>query len=288
MGRTAGRQARPNAKGRAAAVTDRHMLYEAAVQSVDYELDFFQRVFRTRRGRTFHRLREDFCGTGLLACHWVARSPSHQAWGVDIHRPTLEWGEREHASRLGSARPRLTLLCEDVRTVRAPQTDVVVALNYSYSVFKDRSVLRDYFRKVCASLAPDGLFFLDAFGGTEATNQGSEDRKVKPSVRPDGTKVPGFTYVWEQASFNPIDHHIRCYIHFRFPDGRKMERAFRYDWRFWTLPELQEILLEAGFRSAEVYLEGWDDEADEADGIYRRRKRFEEMAGWVAYVVGLR
>ncbi|MDM7913964.1 MAG: hypothetical protein QUU85_01675 [Candidatus Eisenbacteria bacterium] len=111
---------------------------------------------------------------------------------------------------------------------------------------------------------------------------------MKPSVRPDGTKVPGFTYVWEQASFNPIDHHIRCYIHFRFPDGRKMERAFRYDWRFWTLPELQEILLEAGFRSAEVYLEGWDDEADEADGIYRRRKSFEEMAGWVAYVVGLR
>jgi hypothetical protein len=67
-----------------------------------------------------------------------------------------------------------------------------------------------------------------------------------------------------------------------------MERAFTYDWRLWTLPELQEILLEAGFQDAEVYMEGWDDEADEADGIFRRRTRFDNMAGWVGYVVGYR
>jgi hypothetical protein len=34
-------------------------------------------------------------------------------------------------------------------------------------------------------------------------------------------------------------------------------------------------------------VEGWDDEADEADGIFRRKTYFENQAGWVAYVVGL-
>ena len=45
---------------------------------------------------------------------------------------------------------------------------------------------------------------------------------------------------------------------------------------------------EAGFSKAEVYMEGWDDDEDEADGIFRRRTYFENMAGWVGYVVGTR
>ena len=53
-----------------------------------------------------------------------------------------------------------------------------------------------------------------------------------------------------------------------------------------TLPEMQELLLDAGFASTEVYVEGWDDEEDEADGIFRKRSYFENQAGWVAYVVG--
>ena len=83
-----------------------------------------------------------------------------------------------------------------------------------------------------------------------------------------------------------VNHHILCHIHFKFPDKSKMKRAFTYDWRLWTLPELQELMLEAGFARADVYLEGWDDEEDEADGIFRRRKHFDNMAGWVGYVVG--
>ena len=54
----------------------------------------------------------------------------------------------------------------------------------------------------------------------------------------------------------------------------------------WTLPELQELLLEAGFARTDVYVEGWDEEADDTDGVFRRRARFENMSGWVAYVVG--
>jgi cyclopropane fatty-acyl-phospholipid synthase-like methyltransferase len=165
--------------------------------------------------------------------------------------------------------------------------DLLIAFNYSYSVFKSRAQLRDYFRVARQSLRPDGIFVVDAFGGTDATVELEEDRKVEGFVAPDGRRVPSFTYLWEQVRFNPVNHDILCRIHFEFRDGTRMKNAFRYDWRFWTLPELQEIMCEAGFRSAEVYIEGWDHDADESNGIFRRRSQVEEMAGWVGYVLGL-
>ena len=233
-------------------------------------------------------MREDFCGTASLACRWVGRSRFNTALGVDLHRPTLDWGIRNHVSRMGKAAKRLSLLCSDVRSVRRPKVDLVVAFNYSYSVFKTRDRLRDYFQVAKESLKPDGIFVIDAYGGTDATMELEEERRVAASRAPDGRKVPSFTYVWEQVRFNPVNHDILCRIHFGFRDGTRLNNAFRYDWRFWTLPELQEIMREAGFRSAEVYIEGWDDDADEANGILRRRRQVEEMAGWIGYVIGLR
>jgi hypothetical protein len=268
-------------------VEDRHLLYTAAVQSVDADLDFFQRVYRRKRGRSFRTLREDFCGTAALACEWVRRRPDHRAWGVDRDRGTLEWARERYLPVLGKGAARLRLLCDDVVQADGPRVDIVAALNFSYSVFKSRVELLRYFRKARGSLHSNGIFFVDAFGGTEAVCEDVEQRKIEKSVAFDGTKIPAFRYTWEQASFNPVDHHVVCYIHFKLRDGTKLRRAFSYDWRLWTLPEIREIMLEAGFDDAEVYAEGWDDEADDTDGIFRRRTRFENQAGWVAYVVGL-
>ncbi len=278
---------RKNKKNAKKTVRAPHILYEVSVQNPDADLDFFRRVFRKKRGRPFRLLREDFCGTALMACTWVARHESNRAWGVDIHQPTLDWGLEHHVSRLGAARERLSLICSDVREVTDPRVEVIAALNFSYCVFKSRDELRGYFAAVRRSLASEGLFFLDVFGGTEATDELEEERKISASRAADGTKVPAFTYIWEQASFNVVDHHIRCYIHFRLGNGTTLKRAFRYDWRLWTLPELQELMLEAGFGSAEVYLEGWDDEAEDGDGVFRRRKVAENQGGWVGYVVGV-
>ena len=133
-----------------------------------------------------------------------------------------------------------------------------------------------YMRRCHDALVDDGVLFMDMFGGPESF----EETKEK-------TKHDGFTYIWEQARFNPIDHDFQCRIHFKLKDGTKMRRAFTYDWRMWMLPELHELLLEAGFTRSEVYVEGWDDEEDDTDGIFRRRKRFENQSGWVAYVVAL-
>jgi len=268
-------------------VPDRHVLYEASVQSVDADLEFMERAYRRHRGKPLRRLREDFCGTAALSCGWVRRRKENLAWGVDLHSPTLEWGREHRLSHLGREARRVQLMCADVRSVRNPKVDAVMAFNFSYSVFKDRSSLGQYFSAVRRSLRPGGLFFVDAFGGQETMGAVVERRKIKTSKDWDGKKVPAFTYVWDQARFNVVNNEILCHIHFNLRKGKKIRKAFTYDWRLWSLPELQELMREAGFASTEVYMDGWDEEAQDGDGIYRRRTRVENQAAWVAYVVGL-
>ena len=139
---------------------------------------------------------------------------------------------------------------DDVRTVSTDRVDIVGAFNFSYFCFKTREEMRGYFARVHEALNSDGVFFLDAFGGPDASDLTKEK-----------TKIDGFTYVWEQAEFEPVTSRILCHIHFKFPDGSKIKRAFTYDWRLWTLPELRELLTEAGFSKVRVYWEG-----DDGDG----------------------
>jgi SAM-dependent methyltransferase len=253
---------------------------------VDYDLDFIERVYRSRRGRRFRDFREDFCATAHLAAQWVLRRPGNRAWGVDLDPRPLEWCRRHRLPVLRDAARRLTLLRRDVRRVRAPKVDVVAALNFSYWVFKRRAELLEYFRAVRRSLRPGGLLVVNAFGGTEAMGELVERRRIAARNAVDGSPIGPFTYLWEHASFNAIDHHIVCHIHFHFPDGTRMRRAFSYDWRLWGLPEITEAMLEAGFGEAQVYVEGWDDKKNVADGTYRLRRRFTNQEGWLAYVVG--
>ena len=266
---------------------DPYALYEAAVQAADYDIGFMERAYRARRGRGFRLLREDFCATALLAAHWVVRRPQNRAWGVDLDPRPLAWCRHHRVPVLREAARRLVLMRRDVRTVTRPKVDVVAALNFSYWVFKRRPELLEYFHAVRRSLKPGGIFVANAFGGTEAMAALVEKRRIAATNAVDGTPIGPFTYLWEHASFNAIDHHIICHIHFRFPDGTKMKRAFTYDWRLWTLPEVQEAMLEAGFKATQVYVEGWDEGKNKADGVYRLRKRFPNQEGWLAYCVGL-
>jgi cyclopropane fatty-acyl-phospholipid synthase-like methyltransferase len=269
-----------------AVVEDRHLLYTAAVQSAEADLEFFERIFKRKRGRPLRLLREDFCGTAILACEWVRRRKENRAWGVDLDRPTLDWGIEHYVSKLGPAASRLELLCENVLEAEVPPVDLVAALNFSYCVFKTRQQVKEYFSAIRSALKPGGMLVLDIFGGTDAVCENVEHRKIDASDSFDGTRVPRFTYIWDQARYNPVDHNIVCHIHFKLRDGKKIQRAFTYDWRLWTIPELRELLDEAGFAYSEVYIEGWNEEGDDTDGIFRRRVQFENELGWVAYVVG--
>jgi SAM-dependent methyltransferase len=256
---------------------DIYELYEEAVQSVEAEVEFLNDTFRKIRGREPLSFREDFCGTASAACAWVRSGSRRHAFGVDIDPAVLEWGRKHRVGRLPeTARARVRLLNDDVMKAVTEPVDIVAAFNFSYWIFTTREAMRDYFRRAREALNPDGVLFLDAFGGSEAHE-----------VMKEKTKHKGFTYVWDQAVFEPVTSRIVCYIHFKFPDGSKLKKAFTYDWRLWTLPELSELLTEAGFSKVSVYWEG-DDGDGEGNGEFSVATTGEADPAWIAYVVAER
>jgi hypothetical protein len=253
---------------------DVHDLYEQSVQAVDVEVEFLRDTFRSIRRRDPLSLREDFCGTASLACEWVRTGARRHAVGVDNDADVLDWGRRNRVARLPeAARARVKLVHDDVRAVSTEPVDIVGAFNFSYFLFKTRDEMRGYFANVRKALIADGLFFLDAFGGPDASDLVKEK-----------TKLDGFTYVWEQAEFEPVTSRILCHIHFKFSDGSKIKRAFTYDWRLWTLPELRELLGEAGFSKVRVLWEGDDGEGG-GNGVFTEHATGEADPAWIAYLV---
>ncbi|MFW5815279.1 MAG: methyltransferase [Wenzhouxiangella sp.] len=254
---------------------DRHVLYESSVQDPEAELEFVAETYQALAGRPLRRIREDFCGTANTACAWVRMNRANEAVGVDLDPDVLDWGRRHHLAALKpSARERVELIESNVLEVQTAPVDAILAMNFSYYLFTRRDLLRAYFERARAGLKDDGILFLDAFGGYDAHRE-IEER----------TEYDDFTYVWDQASFDPIHHHMTCRIHFEFPDGSSLLNAFEYHWRLWTLPEIREILLEAGFEKATVYWEGTDEDTGEGDGVYTPAELGDADAGWIAYIV---
>jgi hypothetical protein len=255
---------------------DIHDLYEESVQNVEHEVEFVQKTFKQLRGRTAYLLREDFCGTASASCQWVRQGDEYQAVGVDIDASVLEWGRMNRLARLPAAdQARVSLIESDVMVVETPPADVAVAFNFSYFIFNTREKLRQYFVRAYDAVKDDGLFFVDLFGGPEAQEEMREKTKHKNK---------GFTYVWHQAKFHPVTNAIRCHIHFKFRDGSKIKKAFTYEWRLWSAPEICELLLEAGFRKATVYWEG-EDEDGEGNGEFTPEEKGEADLAWIAFIV---
>jgi len=257
-----------------AARADRHALYQQSVQCVEAEIDFVDETFTALRRRKARLLREDFCGTANTSCEWVRRRKTNRAIGVDLDGEVQDWGRRHNLRALGRDARRVTLVQGDVLEVDCGPVDALLAMNFSYWIFKQRSRLREYFAQVRKSLVADGLFFLDAYGGSDAFKEMRER-----------TAHDGFTYVWDQATYNPVDGHMICHIHFNFADGSRLRRAFTYHWRVWTLPELREILAEAGFARSTVYWQGTDEKSGEANGIFEAAERGEADPAWICYLV---
>lgn len=253
---------------------DRHALYEKAVQNPEAECEFIAGTFRQLRGRAPQSLREDFCGTAGVACEWVRQGRTRRSFGVDLDPEVLAWGRRHNLARLSKGQQaRVRLIEEDVLRVRTETVDAVAAFNFSYWIFRTRRDMVRYFRRVRDSLAADGLFFLDAYGGYDAC------RELRESTVHDD-----FTYVWHQEKFYPVTGEVVCHIGFRFPDGSKIDRAFSYEWRLWSLPELTELLGEAGFSRSTVWWEGTGEDG-EGNGEFSPESRGDADAGWVAYIV---
>ncbi len=262
-----------------ARTADRHELYQLAVQDPETDLAFLTRVFKHWRRRTPLHFREDFCGTALLSATWAGRSEQHTAEGFDLDRATLAWGRAHNLRPLEDGASRVVLHARDVRAHGLRPADLRVAQNFSYMVFKERAELLEYFRAARTDLARDGVFALDHYGGLEATEELEETRRCG-----------GFTYVWEQAKYLPGSGEYVCHISFRFRDGSRLERAFTYEWRYWHLTELRDLLLEAGFRAVHLYFEQGDED-DEGNGVFvldPTGRTSRNCAGIVTYLVALK
>jgi hypothetical protein len=273
------RKKRPaKSRWRTASTSDIHDLYERSVQEPEAESDLVDQVWKEIRGRKPHHIREDFCGTAAVCMDWVKRRPSNTAEGVDLDQDVLDWGLVRSLKLLKpSQRRRMKLVRGDVRTARTRPVDSVLAMNFSYMVFKTRAELLVYFKNSRRRLVKDGLFLLDAYGGSESYLEIEEDRNLD-----------GFTYVWDQRHFNPINNHVINHIHFRFPDDTKISKAFTYDWRLWSLPELRDVLIDAGFKDVAIYWEGTVQRTGEGNGVWTRSTQGEACQGWIAYVVGIK
>jgi SAM-dependent methyltransferase len=228
---------------------DIHELYEKSVQNVEHEVEFLQATFQQIRDRKAYVFREDFCGTASASCEWVKQGNEFQSFGVDIDSSVLEWGRKNRVGRLSAAeQARVQLLEADVMSAETPPADLLAAFNFSYFIFDTRDQLREYFNKAYAALKDDGVFFVDLFGGPEAQEETREKTK-----------------------------HKRL-------DGSKIKKAFTYEWRLWSAPEIREILAEAGFKKSTLYWEGEDEDGD-GNGEFTPEEKGEADLAWIAYIV---
>lgn len=131
--------------------------------------------------------------------------------------------------------------------------DVLFVGNFSIGYCHTRSTLVAYLKRSRAALAPGGIFACDTYGGPSAFVIG-ETRRRHPSR---GHET--IHYLWRHEEADPATGMVTNSISFDIErDGEiiaQLPRAFVYRWRLWSLPELRDAMLDAGFGKVEVYTE---------------------------------
>ncbi|MCI5073084.1 class I SAM-dependent methyltransferase [bacterium] len=261
----------------------KYELYEASVQDPQAEVDFWQQASQELIGKPARSMREDFCATFWNAATWVKQHKDNTAIAVDISKDVLDYGKKKHFDTLSSTeQSRLRIVQNDVMKVNDPKVDMVTVSNFSIFFFKERLKLLAYLKQALGVLNDKGFICVDVLGGTQSEDDDYEERTFKvPRSKEE------ITYIWEQEEYNPISRETRYSIHYKFKNKKKLKRAFTYDWRMWSIPELKDLMLEAGFKDVVVYWEE-DDEDGEGSGVYSQHEDAENCASWIAYVIGIK
>ncbi len=263
---------------------DIHDLYQKSVQSPENDMEFLSTYFKEYTGKNLRYFREDFCGTAYNSSYFVTQHAKNQAVGVDLDWPTLNWGIKHNISTLTpDQQQRISLVNENVLDVSQPRVQMIAALNFSYMVFHNRPTLLQYLTNAKESLQPGGLLVMDIWGGSESLVLQEEPRDIDNSEDED---IGDFTFTWDQDTFDPFTHRYTTRIHFSFADGSEIRNAFVYDWRLWTIPEVTELMAEAGFKDIHVLWEGTDPATQEGTQTYHRTEKGDADLAWIAYLVG--
>lgn len=255
---------------------DKYWYYSNAVQSPDADVDFLKKTFRYHAGRPAKYFREDFCGTFLNLCTWVKLNKDHHGVGIDLDPEPLDYGRKHYLAKLTpDEQKRIHLHQANVLSARVEPADVIAAMNFSYCIFKERKDLYHYIQNCRRGLKKNGILMMDAFGGHGCLEKNTDKKRRR-----------GYWYHWEQTDVDPITHEGKFYIHFKRDGEKERKNVFTYDWRIWSLPEIQDLMHEAGFRDVVVYWEKSNSRGG-GSGEFVRSKKGESCASWIAYVVGV-
>ena len=258
---------------------DKYDLYLNAVQSPEGDVQFYRERYKEffgapKKGLT---LREDFCAGGAISCEWVKLHKDNTSCGLDLDDEPMSYGRANYIAKLKpDQQKRVALIKKNVLEKGLPKAHIAAATNFSYYIFRDRKTLTTYFKNVYSSVHSKGLFIVDMFGGTACTDA-SQDRIPIRS---------GFTYYWEQKDFDPATNYANFGIHFRYK-GKLYKNVFTYEWRMWSIPEIKEIMLEAGFDDVAIYWEGSKRDGS-GNGKFDRVTEGEACLSWIAYVIGIK
>jgi hypothetical protein len=261
----------------------KYELYEASVQDSDFELNFFQKVYRNTFGKKPISIREDFCSTFLNSVSWVKRNQENVALAVDINPTPLDYGKKTHLSKLSmEQKERIHLFQANVLDIRTRPVDLITVSNFSIFFLKQRKDMLAYFKNCHATLKNKGAIIFDMMGGEELPEKVEDVSNFKLA---DGTKAK---YFWEHVKFNPINNDALFYIHFKVQGQKKMNRVFSYDWRMWSITEFRDLLMEAGFDDVHVYWEGDDSKGNGGNGVFTKVNNAQSCPIWLAYIVGIK
>lgn len=271
-------------------------LYRWATQDPKTQAAVLAQIYWRIRGVPARLLREDFAGNAADSVAWVAADPSRRAIAVDLDAPTLAHAKTRAQRLLGDARHRIKFHCGDVLARGAPDLEraqLLSVLNFSCFYFHQRADLIRYFECAAASLDETGVIVMNVFGGSAAMSPRVDQHRITP--RPEaGTTLAPFDYEWEQRSFDACHSRLDCRIHFVVDDPAspgarcRIDDAFRYDWRLWSLPELRECLLAAGFREVQIWRHTATENNGKTEVFLGPVESLENLDLWLAYVVGIR
>lgn len=179
-----------------------------------------------------------------------------------------------------STAERVKLICKDVLQLDESgkdtgKSDIICAYNFSVCYLFSRQDLVKYFKICRGTLKQEGLFFCDIFGGEIA---------CKPNIRRRDLSN-GVKYEFEQIDFCPITNHSHFQMSFKFPDGSKIKEAFTYDWRIWSISEIRDCMMDAGFSRTVVWFLDESEGAEEA--TFEPMVETYQRESWHSFIVGV-
>lgn len=246
------------------------LLYESCVQNPELAV----KLLRGIHGASPRILAEDFCGTAALSRAWVRAIESSRAIAADIDPTPLKRAKAEIAKYRAKSRGKsLAPAAQAVRILRADvltsaplakaRADVLFVGNFSIGEIHDRATLVRYLARSRKRLLKGGVFVCDIYAGESAFREGTTQRE---HILADGTRVK---YTWEQRTADPLTARVVNALHFRVFKGSELVQdlrdAFVYHWRLWSIPELRDAMLEAGFDRVDVYAQLPDAEDSEGN-----------------------